>query len=251
MDIEPRAGEQDSGLPDRGVLRNEIWLVLALSLLSSAVYSLVSLLEAPIRGRTVGLFGDVGLVRQLLPIVFDLVPVALVVHLLHRSGETAGDIGLDRDAPARDAARGFALATLVGLSGLLLYVVAVKAGLNRGVLPAPPGGHWWTIPVLLLSSVRAAVLEEVIVVGYLLRRLDQLGWRKNTALAASAVLRGSYHLYQGFGGFAGNVVMGLVFGRIYQRTGRTVPLVVAHFLIDAAAGAGWLLLHGHVSWLPA
>ena len=62
-----------------------------------------------------------------------------------------------------------------------------------------------------MSAVQNAILEEVIVVGYLLRRLGQLGWTPGTALVASAVLRGSYHLYQGIGGFIGNMVMGVVF----------------------------------------
>jgi CAAX amino terminal protease family. len=64
------------------------------------------------------------------------------------------------------------------------------------------------------------------------------------------VLRGSYHLYQGFGGFIGNLAMGVVFGRLYQRWGRTTPLIIAHSLIDAVAFAGYAVLHGHVSWLP-
>jgi membrane protease YdiL (CAAX protease family) len=90
----------------------------------------------------------------------------------------------------------------------------------------------------------------VIVCGYLLRRLDQLGWSPGRALAASALLRASYHLSQGFGGFVGNLALGLFFGRIYQRRQRTTPLVVAHFLIDAGAGLGYLALRGRLSWLP-
>jgi membrane protease YdiL (CAAX protease family) len=106
------------------------------------------------------------------------------------------------------------------------------------------------VPVLLLGAARSALLEESIVCGYLLRRLDQLGWSKRRALGASALLRAAYHLYQGWGGFVGNLALGLLFGRIYQTRGRTAPLVVAHFLIDAVAGLGWLALHGRVSWLP-
>ena len=239
-----------TGLPGPGVLRNEVWIVLGLSLLASAVFSLLTLFEAPLRGRTVTLFANVGLLRQLAGIGFDLVPVMLVVHLLHRSGERVADLGLDAKRPARDLVQGLALAALVGSVGLALYVVAVRLGVNRGVVPAPTGGQWWAVPVLLLGAARSAVLEEVIVVGYLLRRLDQLGWSQSKALAASALLRGGYHLYQGFGGFVGNVALGLLFGRVYQRQGRTAPLLVAHFLIDAAAGTGWLLLRGHLGWLP-
>ena len=52
---------------------------------------------------------------------------------------------------------------------------------------------------------------------------------------ASAVVRASYHLYQGFGPFIGNVLMGLLFGWFYTRTRRVMPLVIAHFLLDAVA----------------
>ena len=103
------------------------------------------------------------------------------------------------------------------------------------MVPIPPTGHWWTIPVLLLAAARSGLLEEVIVCGYLLRRLDQLGWSPTKALWTSALLRGAYHLYQGFGGFFGNLALGLFFGRLYQLRGRTTPLVIA--LPDRAAAA--------------
>jgi membrane protease YdiL (CAAX protease family) len=104
--------------------------------------------------------------------------------------------------------------------------------------------------VLILSAIQNAVLEEVIVVGYLLRRLHQLGWSPGSALAASSVLRGSYHLYQGIGGFVGNMVMGVVFVYLYRRWGRVGPLVVAHSLLDIGAFVGYALLAGKVGWLP-
>jgi membrane protease YdiL (CAAX protease family) len=109
---------------------------------------------------------------------------------------------------------------------------------------------WWRIPVLLLSAFQNAAVEEVVVVGYLLSRLDKLGVRPSRAIAISAVIRGSYHLYQGVGGFIGNAVMGVIFGTLYRRWGRVTPLLIAHFLIDAVAFVGYALLAGHVSWLP-
>ena len=109
---------------------------------------------------------------------------------------------------------------------------------------------WWRFPVLLLSAAQNATVEEVIVVGYLLSRLDQLGVRPWRAIALSAVIRGSYHLYQGVGAFIGNAVMGVIFGYLYRRWGRVTPLLIAHFLIDAVTFVGYALLAGHVSWLP-
>jgi Type II CAAX prenyl endopeptidase Rce1-like len=236
--------------PPRRVLRDEVLLVLALSLAASALYALVSLLSAPLRGVEAPLFADVGLVYQLLNIATSLVPVLLALHFLGRSGESAARIGLDASRPWADLRWGLGLAALVGGVGLGVYVLAVSLGVNRTVVPVPPTGHWWTIPVLLLAAARSGLLEEVIVCGYLLRRLDQLGWSPMRALWASGLLRGAYHLYQGWGGFAGNLALGLLFGRIYQIRGRTTPLVVAHFLIDALAGLGYLALRGRVWWLP-
>jgi membrane protease YdiL (CAAX protease family) len=237
-------------LPPRGVLGQEVLLVLGLSLAASAAYALLSLVSAPIRGVSAPLFSRAGLAYQLLDVATSLVPVALVAHFLARSGESLAGIGLDARRPAADAPRVVVLAASVGAVGLVVYVAAVELGLNRSVVPVPPTGHWWTIPVLLLAALRSGLLEEVVVCGYLLRRLDQLGWSPARALAASALLRGAYHLYQGFGGFFGNLALGLLFGRIYQRQGRTTPLVLAHFLIDAGAGLGYLALRGRVSWLP-
>ncbi len=64
------------------------------------------------------------------------------------------------------------------------------------------------------------------------------------------MLRGSYHLYQGLGGFFGNLAMGLLFGWLYHRWGRITPMVVAHTILDVVAFVGFALLAGHVSWLP-
>ena len=65
-------------------------------------------------------------------------------------------------------------------------------------------------------------------------------------MAASAILRGSYHLYQGWGGFLGNLAMGALFGVVFVRTRRVWPLVVAHFLLDVGAGVGFLLFRHHL-----
>jgi membrane protease YdiL (CAAX protease family) len=106
------------------------------------------------------------------------------------------------------------------------------------------------VPVLVLSALQNSLLEEIVVVGYLLKRLEQLGTRGWVAIAVSAVLRGAYHLYQGFGGFLGNMAMGVVFGLAYRRWGRLAPLVVAHTLLDVVAFVGYALIGDKVSWLP-
>jgi membrane protease YdiL (CAAX protease family) len=131
-----------------------------------------------------------------------------------------------------------------------LYLAAYNLGISLNVVAEQLPAVWWRIPVLILSAAQNGMLEEILVIGYLLRRLDQLGWTPPRAIAVSAVLRGSYHLYQGLGGFLGNAVMGVIFGVLYRRWGRVTPLIIAHTLIDAVAFVGYAALHGRVSWLP-
>ena len=96
--------------------------------------------------------------------------------------------------------------------------------------------------MLVLAAIENAVLEEVIMVGYLFTRWRQIGWSWPLIIGLSAVIRGSYHLYQGFGGFAGNIVMGLVLGLVFVRTRRVMPLVVCHSILDIVAFVGYSVL---------
>ena len=233
-------------LPKR-TLAEETLVVLSLSLLASAVFAILSLLEAPLRGVTVASVSQsTQLARQVFGSLFSLAPVWLVTYLVRRSGEGLGGIGLAWDRPREDVSRGALLFVVVGVAGIGLYLAAVALGVNRFVVPVPPIGHWWTVPVLLLNAAEAALLEEVVVVAYLVTRLRQLGISEVGAIAASSLLRGSYHLYQGWGGFLGNVAMGVLFGFVFVRTRRAWPIVIAHFLLDVAAGIGYLLFREHL-----
>jgi membrane protease YdiL (CAAX protease family) len=244
----PPAGPPSERLPtDRRSLSEEIVIVLALSLLSSAVFAILNLLQGPLKGGYVASVNQsTMLARQVASFVFGLAPVALVVHLLRRSGEGVATIGLAWDRPRRDVERGLVLGLIVGLGGIGLYLAAVGLGVNRFVVPVPPTGHWWTVPVLFLNATEAALLEEVIVLGYLITRLEQVGWSTVAAVGASALLRGSYHLYQGWGGFLGNLAMGLLFGVLFVRWRRTWPFVIAHLVLDVGAGIGFLLFRDHL-----
>ncbi|MFF0433391.1 CPBP family intramembrane glutamic endopeptidase [Streptomyces sp. NPDC004327] len=245
------------------MLRDETLLVLALSLGASAVSALISFIGAltrpgALKQQAATLNGSyapgrpwLDLAWQLFGIATALVPVALVAHLLLReSGRGLRVVGFDRTRPWPDLGRGAVVAAGIGSAGLAFYLVARAAGFNLTVVPESLPDVWWKYPVLILSAIQNSVVEEVIVVGYLLRRLDQLGWSPRASLAASSVLRGSYHLYQGIGGFVGNMVMGLVFVWLYRRWGRVGSLVVAHALLDIVAFVGYGLLAGKVGWLP-
>jgi membrane protease YdiL (CAAX protease family) len=247
---------------ERRRVAHEVLLVLGVSLGSSAVYSILSLIEkltrpTPLAHQTTALNSSVvpdrpwlDLTYQLVGIGFTIVPALFALHLLARDRQDVwADLGLDRRRLRFDAGTGLGLAAVIGIPGLGLYVAARALGFNTAVAAANLTHHWWSIPVLVGSAVANAVLEETVVVGYLVTRLRELGLALPWVVGVSAVLRGTYHLYQGFGGFVGNVIMGVVFALFFLRTRRLLPLVIAHTLLDVVAFVGYALLRGHLSYL--
>jgi uncharacterized protein len=241
----------------RGI-RLEVAVVLAVTFALSAYTALLRLIEAVVlglSGRTVALNprrSPIDLIDFGLSLagVFQLLAWgALALYLLWRSGIGPAAIGLGRLRARADALGGVGLALLIGVPGLALYQVARLLGVNAAVEPAELNDTWWRIPVLLALSFGNGWAEEIVVVGFLMTRLRQLGTGPWGTLALSSLLRGAYHLYQGFGAGLGNLVMGLVFGYVWQRTGRLWPLIIAHGLIDAVAFVGYSLLAGHLGWL--
>ena len=236
---------------DRRRIWWEVALVLAVSLGQSAIYAIVSLLDSltqptPLSHQTATLNPSLSnrevfdLIYQLLALVFDVVPVVLVCYLLwSRTRPHLSRLGIDVSRPFGDAGLGLGLAVVIGIPGIALYLGAKALDLGVTVDAAGLNSHWWTIPILLLSALRAGIQEEVIVLGYLFERLGQLGWGRWRIIVAAAVFRGSYHLYQGFGAFVGNFLMGMLFGYLYSRSRRVLPFVIAHFVIDAAIFVGY------------
>ncbi|PRQ10493.1 CPBP family intramembrane metalloprotease [Corynebacterium sp. 13CS0277] len=146
---------------------------------------------------------------------------------------------------ARQVGAGVGLAALIGLPGLGLYVAGRALGLSREVIPATDIDLVVLLPLVVWAFANAFA-EEVVVVWWLSDRLSQLGWRAGAIIAASAALRGSYHLYQGIPAGVGNIVMGVVFAWVFLRYRRIWPLILGHFLghflIDAVAFVGYPLL---------
>lgn len=252
---------QDLGGPTKRRLWAEVLIVLGLSVGASAVYSIVAIIERTTRAtalseqtatlnRSLSEREYFDLIYQFLAVFFGLMPVVLVAFLLWRATRPhLGHLGTDFQHPARDTVSGLALALIIGIPGIGIYVLGRTLGMNADVIPTALHDYWWTIPILLLKAVLAGVTEEVIVVGYLFSRLKTLGWGPWTIILSAALLRGTYHLYQGFGSFIGNIAMGVLFGWLYTRYRRLLPLVIAHVLIDAAVFVGYPWAAATFTWL--
>jgi len=258
---------RDSAFHEPGIEQNvyrrrrlpwEIALVLLVTVGQSAIYSVVSFIRAATRApisqqqtqlnpsRSAEPLWDA--IYQFLDIFFSLALVALVIYLLWEPGLSAlRRIGLDFRRFGGDTARGVLLVALIGVPGIGVYAAGRALGQSIAVIPAPLDSSWWVIALLILAALRAGLTEEVIFLGYLFDRLRRLGWSWTWVVVSTALLRGSYHLYQGWPSALGNVVMGLVFGWCYRRWGRVMPLVVAHTIIDIVAFVGYPLA---AAWWP-
>lgn len=234
----------------------ELWLIFGLSLGKSAIYSMLAFLSAVTAPK--GLAGSSTTINesvdprdwldfsyQLFGQVFQLVPVALVLYFLGQGA--LSKVGIIREKLAKQLGAGLLFAAVIGIPGLGLYLISRAAGYAVKVVPADVNAYWWTTPMLLLSAVTASVLEETIMIGYLFHRLRERGVSDTKIIWISAFIRGSYHLYQGIGGFVGNIVMGAVFGYWYRKTGKLMPLLAAHFLLDAVIFVGYVWAS---TWLP-
>lgn len=244
----------------RRLLTVEVVVVLLVTFGLAGLYSVLDLTSAllapePLAGQTATLNPSrsthewLDAAYQVLGVLRLMAWSALPLVLLAHTGIGPRAVGLVRDRAGRQIAWGFGLAAVIGIPGLAFYLGAVAAGVNLQVAASGLTETWWRPAVLVLAAVGNGAAEEILVVGYLLVRLRQLGVPPAVALVGTALLRGSYHLYQGFGGGLGNLAMGIVFALWWMRTRRLWPLILAHTLLDVVAFVGYALLAPHVTWL--
>ena len=203
-------------------LTAEVWIVLGLSLGASAVYALVAIAarltaETPLRDQAGGaqpLPLAATAARPHLPaprgIGFALVPVVLALYLLSTSGRSAvRRIGLDLRDPWRTLGLGAALAAVIGIPGVVRVGARSRGRDHRGRAGRDPGE-----PLVDHPGADPRRPAERPAGGGRGRRVParaadrSCAWAPVAQVAASALLRGSYHLYQGIGPFIGNALMG-------------------------------------------
>lgn len=132
------------------------------------------------------------------------------------------------------------ITTIVGLLGLSALVFGVVEPIVYNVIYGPETWEYFLseyrrVPLalalygILVTSLTAGVSEEIVWRGYLQTRLERrLGSR--IAITIQAILFGLWHSISVHTIFT--AMFGFIFGLVYAKTRRLVPLMISHWLGD-------------------
>ncbi|MGE0178789.1 MAG: CPBP family intramembrane glutamic endopeptidase [Sphingomonas sp.] len=163
------------------------------------------------------------------------------------AGRPLAALGFALPAEGSAAAAAITVALIIGLLLRNLFA-AVSAGFAQALrahmgdiepyLPKTKEQLGWGLAV----SVFAGVFEEIAYRGFLIAYFEaSIGlWG---ALAASSLLFGLSHLYQGWQGVVGTSLIGVGLGWLYLASGSLLLPMVAHTAIDISSMvAAWMVL---------
>jgi membrane protease YdiL (CAAX protease family) len=159
-----------------------------------------------------------------------IVPIALLQ--LARTGQPPSLLGLTRRGSLRDVIESVGLYAGVWALNLALITplfLLIGDSLTNSEHDTHVPAYYVVYGVIL--SITTAINEEVVVNGYFMTRLAQLGYSPRTSLAISLAVRTSYHVYYGLG-FLATVPFGYLVTRSFQKRGRLTRPILTHFLND-------------------
>lgn len=166
-------------------------------------------------------------------VISEFAAAGLVVFLLIRNGEGMPSIGLAGHRFRKDLALVLPVWILVQVipqqvgSSILVAAHIQRYSVMTSDVPIA------FVAVALLKSLQAAVVEEIVVLGYLVRRLEQRGWPATAVVIVAVLVRVSYHLYYG-PGVLPIVLWATATVLMYRRIRRLLPFIICHFAWDAS-----------------
>jgi uncharacterized protein len=166
--------------------------------------------------------------------IFEVSGLGMFALYWRARGHTLSNLGLD--VARVDIPYGLLLLVTVFILAIVQYQVWLRIARSvptTGVFGLK--GHLSIAP-LLAGSLINAVFEEVLVVGFVFSTLSEMA-NPVLLIVLSALLRASYHTYQGWYGVVFVTLLGFTFGLFYWRFRRLTPLVATHAVLDIYAFA--------------
>ena len=131
---------------------------------------------------------------------------------------------------------GFWLMILAGIMLLVLHFVIISIDHAFGITPDTRfvANQGWKDRSFaeLFHSISSPIFEEVLVRGYLMTEMIELGKPVALAIAASVILQTSYHVYYGLGRAVALSGVFIVFAVYFAKSRRLTPVILAHLLWD-------------------
>jgi len=165
-------------------------------------------------------------------VLYELLVLALLVPVLWFRGWTLQVLGLHWQRRDIRSAIGLLIACIVACYPLNWLGAGMAEEVNPS-MDAMVAGKLSPTAVVAVSLLNP-IFEEVFVCAYVIRVL-QRSHSPAFAVNVSVAIRASYHLYQGPIGAISLVVVGLILGWWFARTGRLWPAIIAHGLMDLLA----------------
>ena len=217
----------------------EVLIVLAIFPLPYVINAVVSLIQSALHAGASGRYplpisshlGFSFLIDMILALE-PLAAAALAIYLLSIRDEGGGRaIGLDRSDPRQDLALFLPVFLLCFFVPELGVSLLLKATHVRTIAPQSQILPAYFSIVGIITAVTAGVVEEIVVLGFLVRRLEQLGLKPVAVVAIAVLVRISYHVYYGWGVLP-ILAWAVASVLMYQRFRRLWPFIVVHALWD-------------------
>ena len=239
------SGEPVGGLPvgrARRSLVNETRVVMFAFLLPSVLSAVIVLSQHVAGVVDISRFPDIVRHHQLTNMILGILAylpvmatVPLAFYLLARTGQDRKTLGIGVPSFKNDVLPGLGIGAAAFVSEIVLLTPFVLLlAKHRSLFVSVTTSSvpkYYVLWGLAISAV-TAVTEEMLVNGYLVTRLGQLGWTPRRSLVLSLILRTSYHVYYGLG-FLLTVPFGFFVTRSFQKHHKLNRPIVAHFLFDA------------------
>jgi membrane protease YdiL (CAAX protease family) len=177
-------------------------------------------------------------VRLLGALIAEAGSLAVLWYVLSAQGRSWKSIGWN-NLRWTDIPRALGLAvgsTFAGYMILVAFQISFHASSGHYLATKSMHGMLGNVSVLSFAFVCVnPFFEELIVRGYLMTEIVELGGKGALAIVLSVAVQMSYHLYQGLSNCIVLTTIFVVSSIYFLRSRRIAPVVLAHLCIDAYA----------------